>query len=154
MQLRSKKNPTDRFFSKVNKSSGVFGEDGNYKSECWLWTGKLTSEGYGTFRFSGKGSYTGPAHRYIYQLYNGFKKYKFHIDHLCRVRHCVNPSHLEEVTLVQNVMRGQSFSAINARKTHCIHGHELAGSNLYIQPSTGYRYCKTCKRDSERRLRG
>lgn len=37
--------------------------------------------------------------------------------------------------------------------THCKHGHELAGDNLYIAPSSGKRSCKTCRRSTQQRKR-
>ena len=66
------------------------------------------------------------------------------IDHLCRVRNCVNPDHLEPVTPRENTMRGYSIQAQNARKTHCIHGHPFEG-NTYARPD-GNRECAVCKK--------
>lgn len=124
-------------------------------TECWIWNACLDKDGYGCFRFSheqGQLSW-GKAYKFAYEYYVGIVPKDKQLDHTCRNRKCVNPRHLDVVTLVQNIMRGESFSAINARKTHCIHDHPLNGDNLYIQPSTGYRYCRECKRNSERRLR-
>ena len=69
------------------------------------------------------------------------------IDHLCRVRHCANPEHLEAVTPTENTMRGEGVGAKNARLTHCKHGHPLSGDNLYIVTRAGgkrRRVCRTC----------
>ncbi|MFE0326316.1 HNH endonuclease [Streptomyces sp. NPDC058960] len=71
------------------------------------------------------------------------------LDHLCRERRSVRPDHLEPVTLVQNVMRGESPTAVNARKTHCRRGHGLDGDNLYVKPD-GRRVCVTCRRERDR----
>ncbi|MFZ2529632.1 MAG: HNH endonuclease signature motif containing protein [Rhodococcus sp. (in: high G+C Gram-positive bacteria)] len=77
------------------------------------------------------------------------------IDHLCRVRHCVNPAHLEPVTNRENTLRGDCVDANRERslsRTHCKHGHELTPKNTYIDPR-GYRECRTCRRAAERRWR-
>jgi hypothetical protein len=70
------------------------------------------------------------------------------LDHLCRNRACINPEHLEPVTAKENILRGESFSAKNARKTHCIHGHELSGDNLRILKHG--RVCLECRRTKDR----
>ncbi len=93
------------------------------------------------------------AHRIFYTLFKGDVPEDMALDHLCRNRRCVNPDHLEIVTLVENVMRGQSQHAINARKTHCKHGHGFTKTNTgttYI----GTRYCLKCHAiaESKRRL--
>lgn len=72
--------------------------------------------------------------------------------HLCRVRHCVNPAHMEPVTIRQNVLRGEGNAAQNARKTHCVHGHPLEGDNLKVTPK-GWRVCLTCRRERKRQRR-
>jgi hypothetical protein len=68
-----------------------------------------------------------------------------HLDHLCGNRSCVRPDHLEPVTQRENTLRGGSFSAVNAKKTHCIRGHEFAGENLGAR-SDG-RACLRCKQE-------
>ena len=67
------------------------------------------------------------------------------LDHLCRVRDCVNPYHLEAVTQQENILRGESASAKHARKTHCINGHPLSGDNLYLRPDRGDRAGRACR---------
>lgn len=143
MASRSRKLPIDRFESKYSIDS----------NGCWIWSAAIDKDGYGCFRFSHEGGSKswGHAYRFAYEHYVGKIPSDKQLDHTCRVRSCVNPFHLEIVDLVENVMRGQSFSAQNARKTHCVHNHPLSGSNLYVQPSTGYRYCRQCKRNSEKR---
>lgn len=102
---------------------------------CWLWTGDANNVGYGKVRRNGKAH---RAHRYAYEQLVGPIPEGLTLDHLCRVRLCVNPAHLEPVTLRENVMRGTSVTAINAKKTHCPRGHE------YDRIYAGHRKCQTC----------
>ena len=126
----------ERFTSKVS-----FGQ-------CWHWRASLFRNGYGQFRHA-----TGRlAHRYAWEVFNGPILDGLNIDHLCRVRNCVNPNHMELVTRGENVLRGVGPTAINARKTHCSLGHALEGANL--QPSKlPARSCRTCNNDQARQRR-
>lgn len=108
---------------------------------CWLWTGKLTSKGYAQFCI------TTEKRRYIRAAAYSFEYYNRELlpgevpDHLCRNRWCVNPDCLEAVTDRENVARGESFTAKNARKTRCPRGHK------YDKKTTkNRRYCSVCKR--------
>lgn len=144
MQSRSRKRPIDRFSSKYVIDS---------KTGCWEWQAALDRDGYGCFRFSHKQGTAswGKAYVFAYEHFKEKVPNGKQLDHECRNRCCVNPDHLRVVTLIENVMAGQSPPAKNARKTHCKHGHPLSDDNLYVQPSTGYRYCRTCKRTSEQK---
>lgn len=71
------------------------------------------------------------------------------IDHLCRNRACFNPDHLEQVTNQTNILRGEGATATNARKTHCIRGHELVGTNLIASRTNG-RSCRICRNERRR----
>ena len=72
------------------------------------------------------------------------------LDHLCRVRACVNPAHLEPVTLRENTLRSPSApTAINARKTECLRGHAFTPENTWVHRSR--RCCRECKRSWWRR---
>jgi hypothetical protein len=76
------------------------------------------------------------------------------LDHLCRVRHCVYPAHLEPVTPRENVLRGETVAASNARKTHCLRGHPFDEVNTcHWQSRPGRRDCRECKRDHTRAYR-
>ena len=87
------------------------------------------------------------AYRYFYELVKGKIPDNLQIDHLCRNTRCVNPDHLEPVTIKENVLRGMGITAINARKTHCKNGHALIGTNLIAYSlKRGQRICKICKR--------
>jgi hypothetical protein len=109
---------------------------------CWLWRGALTHYGYGVVNTQQK------IHRVTFEHFTGTIPDGLVIDHLCRVRHCVNPDHLEAVTFAQNVLRGDGPPAQNARRTHCKNGHELAGDNLkIIETKTGaQRRCRSCEK--------
>lgn len=123
-------------------------------SGCWLWTGTVSNNGYGLLMvrrdIPGKWRQRKVlAHRAVYEASRDLIPNGLTLDHLCRNRLCVNPDHLEPVTLVENVMRGMSPLAIKARQTHCIHGHELRGVNLYVTRD-GRRKCRACHRATER----
>lgn len=92
------------------------------------------------------------AHRVAYMLFRGAIPEGKQLDHLCRTRHCVNPDHLEAVTVKENLLRGESWSGVNHRKTHCKQGHEFSVENTAIR-SGGGRTCRTCKREEARRIR-
>jgi hypothetical protein len=118
-----------RFWEKVEKTP-----------DCWLWVGTRDQKDYGKFW---NGTTAVIAHRYAYELLVGPIPDGLHIDHLCRVHRCVNPDHLEAVTNRENVLRGEGPTAINAAKTHCIHGHEFTPENT-ITNRLGHRWCRTC----------
>lgn len=118
---------------------------------CWLWCGQEVFGGYGAFW---GGRRTVKAHRFSYEIKFGAVPPGFQLDHLCRVRLCVNPDHLEPVTHRENCLRGISFSAANAKKTHCIHGHELTADNLMPRKDSR-RICREChKKSSLKSCRG
>jgi hypothetical protein len=112
---------------------------------CWVWTARRDA-GYGRFRFDGR---IQQAHRVSYTAIIGPIQDGLHIDHLCRTRACCNPEHLEPVTCRENVLRGLAPAARQARQTHCMRGHILAGNNLSLgtHKSGGrFRICITCNR--------
>jgi hypothetical protein len=115
---------------------------------CWLWTGARNGGGYGIFRHN---RIAKSAHRLAFETLIHPIVDDRQVDHLCRQRHCVRPSHLELVTQRENLLRGVGFVAVNAVKTECIHGHPLVGDNVYIRKDTGGRQCKTCSRERARR---
>lgn len=111
---------------------------------CWLWTAFVDAAGYGRInsgaRASGGILY---AHRVSYELHVGPIPAGLQLDHLCRVRSCVNPAHLEPVTAQENTSRG-----LGAAKPCCARGHALCGTNVRLY--RGARVCRTCHRDRER----
>jgi len=113
-------------------------------SGCWLWTGLINSSGYGWIKINdikkyGKHGTYKLAHRISYELFKGVIPEGLEIDHLCRVRSCVNPDHLEAVTHVENCYR-------TPRKSHCKQGHPLDEKNTLLANYHGWniRRCKTC----------
>lgn len=89
---------------------------------CWTWKGYINRQGYGVFV---RGSFHMFAHRAVYETLVGSIPRGLTLDHLCRNRACVRPSHLEPVTLKENIHRGSGVAPKNARKTHCPKGHPL-----------------------------
>lgn len=118
-----------RFIEKVDEA-----ENG-----CWIWTATTSRGGYGMFMLDKLRA----AHRVSYMNFVGPIPDGMDLDHLCRVRHCVNPQHLEPVTAWENWNRGTNPAAVNSRKTHCIRGHEFTPENT-ITRRNGGRGCKAC----------
>ncbi len=126
----------ERFLSKINISTTHF-----YKNTaCWEWIAWINKNGYCHITLKGKGILT---HRFIYEYWYGELTPHLTIDHLCRVRHCVNPLHLEQVPYRVNILRGETLAAINSRKTHCKRGHEFTPENTYSYPNDA-RGCRIC----------
>lgn len=135
---KSQQDPTQydvRFWKKVDQA----GDD-----ECWLWQGSTGADGYGVMartQESGKVK-SWRAHRYAFIQTHGAINPELTIDHLCRVRNCCNPSHLEEVTRSVNAKR--SRAKFEGSQTHCLRGHPFSGDNLVVR--NGKRHCRTCMR--------
>lgn len=114
---------------------------------CWIWDRYVGCDGYGLMGLYdpiSKIRKTAKAHRVSYELFNGPIPDGLQIDHLCRVRACVNPDHLEAVTPRENILRGISLFAVNAVKKKCIRGHDFSPENTYIRKDTGNRKCRMC----------
>ena len=108
-------------------------------SKCWRWMAGV-SGGYGMFWTGKKNEVT---HRIMYELLHGEIRKIRTLDHLCRNRICCNPSHLEVVTIGENVLRGEGPTAVNARRTECKSGHSFNKENTYYRKSGG-RACRVC----------
>ena len=127
-------------------------------SGCWLWQGHIgggRQRVYGKFRTGGKGSPTINAHRFAFAAFSGQPLSTANVvDHRCRTPACVNPTHLEAVTQQENLLRGNTFQAANARKVVCLRGHEFSSENTAVQRSRSggkRRICRTCRAERKRR---
>lgn len=107
---------------------------------CLIWTGSVDPGGYGTFGVRGR---TISPHRWVWTFTHGPVPDGLHLDHLCRVRRCVNTAHLEPVTPLENTRRGLK----GLLRTHCKRGHPYDASNKY---GDGVRSCSICKRELAR----
>lgn len=149
-----KRNPkfmdeTERFYLYVDKNGPLHPI---FQSRCWLWTGAKIKGGYAIFRRSVANDPLSTkvlVHRFAFQMRYGAIPDGMEVDHMCRVRNCVNPHHLDVVTPTENKQRAGLFN----RKDHCGYGHPMVDSNIYI--SGRQRSCKTCnfRRTAERRER-
>lgn len=124
-------------------------------SDCILWEGRIDKGGYGR---------RGPklVHRVEYEKKVGPIPKGLTIDHLCHNadltcnagsaclhRRCYNVEHLEPVTRAENILRGNGWGGVNAKKTHCPQGHSYDETNTYLGPD-GHRDCRTCVRTRQR----
>jgi hypothetical protein len=129
---------TERFWEKV----ALPNENG-----CMLWLAYVNPKtGYGDLRMEPK---TVLAHRLSYELAHGPIPEGLQIDHLCRVRACVAPGHLEAVTSQVNNLRSTCYEKKRA-KTHCKRGHARTGDNVIVTKQ-GHRICRACVKDNSHR---
>lgn len=146
----------DRIFAKV-----AVDEHG-----CWLWRGATIPSGYALVKLpSGEQP---PVHRFVYEYFRGPIPEGLQIDHLCRVRHCCNPWHLEPVSARENVRRGVNarrggsgsiaedpcaVAALSAepdpryskRTMYCPRGHAYSAENTRVTRD-GQKHCRACAR--------
>lgn len=136
----------DRLFARVEVTDG-----------CWYWKGPTSGGGYGKISVNREGRVV---HRVCYELLVGPIPENLVLDHICRVKHCVNPSHLRAVdSRTNSVENSVSPMAVNAAKTHCVNGHELSGDNVKhesgVYKGWAYtrRHCLACRRLADRKRR-
>jgi hypothetical protein len=152
MTSRSKPAP-ERFFKKAEFVDKWF-DNGIVRTRCLEWTGTISNWGYGRFyAFRPVSKRQVQAHKWAWEHWFGPTPEGMVLDHLCRNKRCVNPSHLEPVTSRINTLRGSAPSAKNAVATHCLRGHPFDEANTRME--RGRRICKACKsiRRQERRER-
>jgi hypothetical protein len=129
-----KRNPDERFWDKVEKTE-----------TCWLWRSTRNASGYGTFTADGR---RWMAHRYAYEALVGPIPEGLELDHVCRMRSCVNPSHLEAVTSAENKSRSPiGINTVRRVRPHCLHGHPWTEETTYrgVYKGQPYRSCRICK---------
>ncbi|KKN82103.1 hypothetical protein LCGC14_0313700 [marine sediment metagenome] len=111
-----------------------------FTEACWLWLGAVDRDGYGQFGLTTAPVTMITAHRYAYITWYGTIPDGLQIDHLCQIKNCVNPTHMELVTSGENTRRRARL------KTHCKHGHRYTAENVYVNPTTGRRQCRVCQK--------
>ncbi len=129
-------------FERASTLTQYFGDRVAVGDGCWSWLAAHDDEGYSLAHFRERRT---RGHRIAYELFVGPIPDGLTIDHLCRNKGCVRPSHLEPATIKENSWRGGCISAVNASKTHCKYGHEFDDANT-ITHGPGYRICRACKR--------
>jgi len=129
-----------RFWSKVQ---------GGPPSECWLWTASTDPSGYGMFHVGGQRRLI-RAHAWAFEAARGPVPMGLHLDHLCEVKRCVNPWHLEPVTCLENVR-----SRVPRERGACLYGHPYAEfSRVYpAKDGSDRRQCAECNREYGRAYR-
>ena len=119
---KKRRNPVDIFNGKHIKLD----------SGCWLWLGYIGNSGYG---YISTHLGTQLAHRWSYNHFIGTIKEGLTIDHKCRNVLCVNPDHLEQITLTENIQRApiSGVAVIESNKTHCPKGHSYLEYGIWTK---------------------
>ena len=141
--LTNQQSAKERFELNVDRSA-----------DCWTWRGSHFPTGYAKFMWNGRHR---AAHIFAYEQKNGPVPKGLVLDHRCRNRGCVNPSHVEPVTNQANILRGIGVAAINTMKTACKRGHPFTPENTIPQSGPGrnpkHRKCRACKNEWAKRNR-
>ncbi len=135
----------------MNVLDQAFGDDwaGKYTidqtTQCWVWNGYLTKAGYAMVRRTKGAEYI---HRLMYERLIGPIPHGLELDHLCRNRACVNPSHLEAVSHRENIMRSDTPTVVLHRDGVCKRGHPASESWIRNDGRAGQvGYCRACRRE-------
>ncbi len=146
--LRIKGDDLARFMAKVDPN-GPIAKNRPDLGRCWIWQGYRDSWGYGFFAYGIKlNRRDTTAHRWAYEHFVGPVPDALVLDHFAcdngRLG-CVNPYHLVATSVRANTLRSNAPAGVNARKTHCVHGHEFTEENIYRAPSRpNRRVCRAC----------
>ena len=124
-------------------------EDHGWHTPCWISTRAAHSNGYTKIGYRGT---TWLTHRFAYTVFVGPIPEDLQLDHLCRVRACCNPDHLEPVTCRENLLRGDTLTAAEAAATTCINRHPFTPENTRMTRK-GKRACRACDRTRSKRYR-
>lgn len=138
--------PKERFAAYVVKDvDPLVRAEFSMREDCWIWSGSLEASGYGIIGIDGTSTRT---HLFSLEM-SGRKLLPSRTrDHLCRIRPCCNPAHLEQVTAQANVLRGEGVASANVKKEFCPQGHRLEGENLLTEKvgdGRERRRCRTCR---------
>ena len=114
------------------------------EGECWLWTGYRLKGGYGQIKYRNRSHL---AHRIAYELVVGPIPAGMTIDHLCRIPACLNPSHLEPVSMRENILRGMRPEIIAHRAGTCLRGHPQSPENMRFKRDGSVSQCRICERE-------
>lgn len=149
--LRRSKSSSERFWPKVDKAGPRFKRLGR----CWTWTAS-TVDGYGRFwdgtRTAGGNPRSVLAYKWAWEQEHGPVPEGLELDHLCRRRHCVRPSHLEAVDRWTNLARGEGAAKTRERgrlRTACSKGHPYPSD--VRREADGRRVCRVCQREATAR---
>lgn len=113
-------------------------EDRGHDTPCWIWQKWRNAKGYGSKHYKGK---TCRAHRAYYEMEHGEIPEGMDLDHLCRQRSCVRPSHLEPVTCAENQRRRARFTQEQADKLRSLYG-EMGQEKLAKKFGISRRYVR------------
>ncbi len=136
-----------------NSYQNSFWRKVNQSGRCWIWLGTVLPSGYGRFMVKGVGYLM--AHRVSFTLCKHPILPTLALHHICRNRQCVNPDHMEPMTLSENTHRGRSVSVVNGKKTHCLNGHKFTKETTRLKRKRNgliSRECRVCDRARHRRL--
>ena len=122
------------------------------ESGCWEWTGSISTQGYGRISENNRPLY---AHRVSYEMHKGPIPDGLVVDHICRVRSCVNPDHLQAITNSENLLSGTAPTVLLHWLKRCKQGHDMTDPrNVYVRPDNGRRACHECIRQRSRKTAG
>jgi hypothetical protein len=134
---------SQRFWEKVDKCTGG----------CWEWTAYRDREGYGRIQQGGRGGEALYAHRLAVQMDGREIPKGYNIDHVCTNRGCVNPAHLEVVTIGENTRRGGNKKPRQGEQRMCGRGHPITTETAYFRKNGLLVYCKKCRNERRRKNR-